>query len=290
MGKRRKNKWAVRRGPKERAPTMTLNTVLSPKLTKGMSKKLITDKMPPVPIKDYSLQLNDDTMARPAQIPTAITVAKYELYLELRKKGLHKGPSFNTSLLRNRFAYKHGQQLAKYYFISPTSYDYLVSLARKFKYARYITYIRGGRPLHNQRQTGISQFVRELANPDITWEDTRDTYMKSFDQERIEQGLPPMWIEGPRGDQLRRTLHKLIIPQQTEDTLYKLALSHMIINRFRPTLDKVPVVGFLLEVIGNKYLVPHNVRTNPVPHKRPYREPAQDFGANLMTGEGWRHD
>lgn len=285
MSKRQRNKWAVRR-KMPKAPAMTQKMITSQLMTNPakMSARLLRANLPTPKVHDYALRM--DNLSEHPEPPNAIVQLQYEQYLYLKSIGQHRNPNYRTHLIKY-FQYKHGPLINKYYFISPTNYDYLVTLARKYKYARYIQYWRNKVLVEGARQAGISQFIRELANPNMEWVDTRDPFMRELDAPRIEQGLPPIWIDGPRDEQERRTPHKIAMTQEAEDTLYKIALQHMIINRFRPTLDKTPVVSFLLEVIGQKYLTPKGIRVNSQPRIRPYRSPKDDYGGRMMTGEGW---
>lgn len=170
-----------------------------------------------------------------------------------------------------RYHYKHGTLTRKTYYISDPAYTTLQRLARQHEYGHD----------KGEHQRALSQFIRTLAAPQITWEDTRPQEYKDADYIRLtlktRKGkptpLPPLWLV--QDEQDRRRNRSLYLNSTTEQVLYKLALSHMIFNHNRPDkLQTTPVISYLLEVIGHNYLTPQNVPINPKPTTGTWRKPA----------------
>lgn len=181
--------------------------------------------------------------------PTQQAIDEYNAWKQTRKAN-HKTASPPTiSRDPKHYSYRYGNISPRYYYLSHKAKDGLYKLARQHYYGRKDVY------LSDLRQADVSKFIRALSNPDIVWQSNKDP---------VRQNILA-WL-GPDEIEYARQCHRILMTEQAEDTLYKLALGHGIYNWVRPqNLAKSPTISMLLEVIGQGYLIPLNVPINPEP-------------------------
>lgn len=190
--------------------------------------------------------------------PEPPTQQAIDQYTEWRnsKKANHRTIRPQTiSINPAHYSHPYGTLVQHRYYMSPEAKANLYTMARKHWYGRSHKYLDGN------RQANISKFVRALTDPQITWADTRPSEFKEGDT----PGYPPLWLLPSDIITPRRPVW-FYLTVDTEQALYNLALRHGVINWNRPqNLAKGPVVGFLLEVIGQGRLTPDNIPMNPHP-------------------------
>lgn len=181
--------------------------------------------------------------------PTQQAIDEHEAWKQARKAG-HQTIRPNTiSRDPKHYSYRYGDINPRYYYLSHKAKDGLYQLARQHYYGRKDVY------LSDLRQADVSKFIRALSNPAIMWQSNKDPQRQTL----IE------WI-GPDEIMYARQCHRILMTEQAEDTLYKIALSHGIYNWSRPqNLAKSPTISMLLEIIGRGYLIPQDMPTNPEP-------------------------
>lgn len=217
---------------------------------------------PPIKFKDYPTP------------PTPEVEKEYQEWLSQRTIRINDPTTsqFKINPARYQYHYKNGTLRRCDFFISQTAYTNLRTMSRKHFYSHD----------KGEHQRGLSQFIRALANPDIHWIDTRPQDIQDIDYVRLTHNPPllPLWTTPDDRDDDGRKHRGIYINDNSLTTLYRLALSRAII---KPTtinpkktepLRKVPVVGYLLEVIGLGYLTPNNIPINPNPTYNHYRKPS----------------